>query len=54
MNVAMAGVMHPKTSCASIIWNSLSCNLRDWMTIIVSAHERRIIRELKAGENRQI
>jgi hypothetical protein len=21
MNLAMAGVMHPKTSCASIIWN---------------------------------
>jgi hypothetical protein len=36
MNLAMAGVMHPKTSCASIIWNWLSCNLGDWMTIIVS------------------
>src|SRR5437870_13872659 len=31
MNLAMAGVMHPKTSCASIIWNWLSCNLGDWM-----------------------
>jgi len=40
----MAGVMHPKTSCASIIWNWLSCNLGDWMTIIVSAYQRRIIR----------
>src|SRR5258708_28939633 len=43
MNLAMAGVMHLKTSCASIIWNWLSCNLRDWMTIIVSAYQRRII-----------
>src|SRR5580700_11684523 len=40
MNLAMAGVMHPKTSCASIIWNWLSCNLGDWMTIIVSAYYR--------------
>jgi len=46
-------VMHPKTSCASIIWNWLSCNLGDWMTIIVSAYQRRIIRESIAGENRQ-
>jgi hypothetical protein len=52
MNLAMAGVMHPKTSCASIIWNWLSCNLGDWMTIIVSAYQRRIIRQLIAGENR--
>src|SRR5689334_19673096 len=37
MNLAMAGVMHPKTSRASVIWNWLSCNLRDRMTIIVSA-----------------
>src|SRR6185369_5815558 len=51
MNLAMAGVMHAKTSCASIIWNWLSCNLGDWMTIIVSAYQRRIIRELIAGEN---
>src|ERR1022692_4557087 len=50
-NLAMAGVMHPKTSCASIIWNWLSCNLGDWMTIIVSAYQRWIIRELIAGEN---
>jgi len=27
MNLAVAGVMHPKTSYASIIWNWLSCNL---------------------------
>ncbi len=52
MNLAMAGVMHPKTSCESIIWNWLSCNLGDWMTIIVSAVQRRIIRQLIAGENR--
>jgi hypothetical protein len=51
MNLAIAGVMHPKTSRASIIWNWLSCNLGDWMTIIVSAYQRRIIRELIAGEN---
>jgi hypothetical protein len=54
MNLAMAGVMHPKTSCASIIWNWLSCNLGDWMTIIVSAYQRRIIRQLIAGENRPL
>src|SRR5271156_3631890 len=54
MNLAMAGVMHPKTSCASIIWNWLSCNLRDWMRIIVSAYQRRIIRQLMAGENRRL
>jgi hypothetical protein len=54
MNLAMAGVMHPKISCASIIWNWLSCNLGDWMTIIVSAYQRRIIRELIAGENRRL
>src|SRR5215472_13686382 len=53
MNLAMAGVMHPKTSCASIIWNWLSCNLGDWMTIIVSAYQRQIIRELIAGESRR-
>jgi len=35
---AMAGVMHPKTSSASIIWNWLSRNLGDWMTIMVSAY----------------
>jgi hypothetical protein len=35
MNLAMAGMMHPKTSCASIIWNWLSSNLGDWMTFIV-------------------
>jgi len=34
MNLAMAGVMHPKTSRASIIWNWLSRNLRDWKTIM--------------------
>src|SRR5579872_553842 len=39
MNLAMAGVMHPKTSCASVIWNWLSCNLGDWMTIIVPAYQ---------------
>src|SRR5215471_8525090 len=50
MNLAMAGVMHPKTSCASVIWNWLSCNLGDWMTIIVSAYQRRILPELIAGE----
>jgi hypothetical protein len=38
MNLAMAGVMHPKTSSASIIWNWLSRNLGDWMTIMVSAY----------------
>jgi len=53
MNLAMAGVMHPKTSCASVIWNWLSCNLGDWMTIIVSAYQRWMIRELIAGENRR-
>jgi hypothetical protein len=53
INLAMAGVMHPKTSCASIIWNWLSCNLGDWMTIVVSAYQRRIIRELIACENRR-
>jgi hypothetical protein len=50
MNLEMAGVMHPKTSGASIIWNWLSRNLGDWMTIIVSAYQRRIIRQLIAGE----
>src|SRR5215469_247584 len=50
MNLAMAGVMHPKTSCASAIWNWLSCNLGDRMTIIVSAYQRRIIRQLIADE----
>src|SRR5260370_39327798 len=54
MNLAMAGVMHPKTSCASIIWNSMSCNLGDWMTIIVSAYQLRIIRQLIPGENRPL
>src|SRR6266567_6730350 len=54
MNLAMAGVMHPKTSCASIIWNWLSFNLGDWTTIIVSAYQRRIIRELIAGESRRL
>src|SRR5277367_2230290 len=54
MNLAMAGVMHPKTSCASTIWNSLSCNLGDWMTIIVPAYQQRIIRQLIASENRQL
>jgi hypothetical protein len=53
MNLVMAGVMHPKTSCASIIWNWLSCNLGDWITIIVSAYQRRIIRELIAVEIRR-
>src|SRR5579871_1755769 len=51
MNLAMAGVMHAKTSCASAIWNWLSCSLGDWMTIIVSAYPRRIIRESKPVEN---
>src|SRR5271157_436386 len=54
MNLAMAGVMHPKTSCASIIRNWLSCNLGDWMTIIVSGYQRRIIRQLRAGESRRL
>src|SRR6516225_9986501 len=54
MNLAMAGVMHPKTSCASIIWNWLSCSLGDWMTIIVSAYQPRIIHELIAGEDRRL
>jgi hypothetical protein len=36
MNLAMAGVMHAKTSCAADIWKWLSCNLGDWMTIIGS------------------
>ena len=49
MNLAMAGVMHPKTSCASITWNWLSCNLGDWMTIIVSAYQRWIIREFDSA-----
>src|SRR5262249_46193611 len=35
MNLAMAGVMHAKTSGASVIWNWLSCSLEDWMTIMV-------------------
>lgn len=39
MNWATAGVMHPKTSGASFIWNSLSSNLGDRMTIIVSAYQ---------------
>src|SRR5271155_5088890 len=54
MNREMAGVMHPKTSCASIIWNWLSRNLGDWMTIMVSAYQRWIIRELTPGENRRL
>src|SRR5579864_2785494 len=45
MNLAMAGVMHPKTSCASSISNWLSRNLEDWITIIVSAYQLRIIRQ---------
>jgi len=47
--LAMAGVMHPKTSGASAIWNWLSRNLGDWMTIIVSAHQR--LCDLMACEN---
>ena len=35
--LAMTGVMHPKTSGASVIWNWLSCNLGERMTIIVAA-----------------
>src|SRR6195256_3579746 len=54
MNLAIAGVMHPKTSCASIIWNWLSCNLGDWMTIIVSAYQRRIIREFDSWREQAI
>src|SRR5580698_10933133 len=54
MNLAMAGVMHPKTSCASVIWNWLSCNLGDRMITIVSAYQRRIIRQLIAGEIRRL
>jgi len=50
MNLAMAGVIHPKTSCASVIWNWMSCNLGGRMTIIVSAYQRRIIRQLIADE----
>jgi hypothetical protein len=56
MNLEMAGVMHPKTSCASIIWNWLSCNLGDWMTIIVSAYQRRIMLrmdDMNAGLSRR-
>jgi hypothetical protein len=53
MNLAMAGVMQPKTSCASVIWNCMSCNLGDRMTIIASAYQRRIIRQLIADENRR-
>ena len=53
MNLAMAGVMHPKTSGASTIWNWLSCNLGDWMTIIVSAFQGRSICELVAIKNRR-
>src|ERR1700730_4668252 len=48
MNLAMAGVMHPKTSCASIICNWLSFNLGDWMTLIcvsLSTTDKRIIRD---------
>jgi hypothetical protein len=52
INLAMAGVMHPKTSCASIIWNWLSCNLGDWMTIIVSASSTTDNTSVDAGENR--
>ena len=37
MNLATAGVMQPKTSRASLIWNWLSCNLGDRMTIILAA-----------------
>jgi hypothetical protein len=39
MNLVTAGVMHLKTSCASIIWNWASCNLWERMTIIVSAYQ---------------
>src|SRR5271170_5947973 len=49
MNLAMAGVMHAKTSCASSIWNWLSCNPGDWITIIESAYQRRIIRQALGG-----
>src|SRR5215831_6971030 len=45
MNLVMAGVMHLKTSGASIIWNWLSCNLGDWMTVILSAYQQRTIRQ---------
>src|SRR5215472_3226179 len=54
MNLAMAGVMHPKTSGASIIWNWLSCNLGDGMTIIVSAYQRRIIRQIDSRREHAI
>src|SRR5215813_6042872 len=54
MNLAMAGVMHPKISGASTIWNWLSCNLGDWMTIMVSGYQRRIRRELIADEIRRL
>src|SRR5438067_123611 len=47
MNLAMADVMHPKTSCASIIWNWMSCNLGDWMTIMVPAYQRRKMHTLE-------
>src|SRR6201997_1187320 len=50
MNLEMAGVMHPKTSGASAIWNWLSCNLGDWMTIMLSAYRRRRIRQEAGGE----
>jgi hypothetical protein len=46
----MAGVMHPKNSGASIIWKWLSCNLGDWMTIMASAYQRRIIRQFAGGK----
>ena len=52
MNFAIAGVMHPKTSGASDIWNWLSCNLGDWMTTIVVAYLLQTIRNWTAGKNR--
>ena len=34
INLVIEGLMHAKTSSASVIWNWLSCNLADWITII--------------------
>src|SRR5215471_17863386 len=54
MNLAIAAVMHPKTSCASCIWNWLSCNLGEWMTIIVSAYQRRIVCQETVGTDEML
>src|SRR5215467_8654203 len=54
MNLVMPGVMHPKTSCASTIWNWLSCSLGDWMTIMASAYQQRITHERRAHQNSRL